>query len=226
VADTTVPRSTRPDQLENVRCITQRGKAESAVLVVLAGTAASTPTADIKAKARPDLIDNGTRFLTRSPTGILLNVLTAIKADVIVGMDNFLGWPPPEPPFISPFKINLNSIDTSYIPYSSSTDVIGKAFRRIPYFSDAELFAQKQGNTTSLFGALVYTPVPTSDLTYRARMSTGVYTPEITDVKWKPSWFVPLQPGISIPRPPVIPFAGAGPTQGYFTGNTTLGYFN
>jgi hypothetical protein len=226
MSDTTVPRSLRPDQLENVRCVTQRGKAESAILVVLAGIAASAPTADIKSKGRPDLIDNGTRFLTRSPTGVLLNVISAVRADIVMGMDNFLGWPEPELPFAKPFLINLNSIDTSYIPYSPAKDVIGSGFRRKPYFADVDPFIQKQGYTSNLLVAYTSIPLPTGDMTFRARMSTGIYLPEFTETKWKPSWFIPLSPGLSITRPPVTPFTGAGPTQGYFTSNTTAGYFN
>lgn len=224
MTDFTVPGFVKPDLLENFRYVSARGKEEAALLVILAGSAAAASTVDLKSEGRDEIFERisyVTASFKQAPFVLLIN---SYPADILTGFDNFTGSYYPEPSFDQAWKPPFNMVDRSYIPYVPSTDAIAKGFRRTPYFQELDSYIKQQPSL--VVENLFFVPLPPSDNTFRARMSGIIYDIPFVEPTWKTSWFVPLMPGLLIPRPPVPVFAGAAPIKGYFSGYTVKGFFN
>lgn len=218
--------TSRTTHIENIRVVTTRGKKESALLVVLAGSAATVSGSQIGSRLPPDRIENTTYLSTTRGTRLaaFLLVVTNYPPDVLAGWEDFTGTYYQEPAFDKPWRPIFNPIDRSYVPYVPSTDVIAKSFRRVPYFEEIPPFIKQQPGLLNT--DLKVIPLSPSDNTFRARMSPIIYALPFVDPQWKSAWFVPLMPGLNVPQLPPVIFAGAGPTSGFFSGNTIQGYFN
>lgn len=203
MADTSIPGRTRPDQIEDVRVVTSRGKLEAALLVILAGTAAVATTTDLRATPRCDQISEADRFITRSRVNPLITVLSFYPSDIVQGWDNFAGWPPPEPPFVQPQTHGpLLIAQTSYAAYAPATDIIYKQFRRTPWFVDEPPFIQEQG--ASVIVELVSAAPPPGDLTTLLRKPQPNFVAETFNQAWGGAWHIALMPELS-PGPPTPP---------------------
>jgi hypothetical protein len=215
MADANVPGRTRPDQLEEVRVVTSRGKLESALLVVLAGIAVVSATTDLRATPRADS-GGQSRYITRSPSYPIVSILSSYPNDIVPGFDNFEGFGLPEPPFIQQRTVPLVSVLTSYAAYNPGIDVVSKAFRRTPQFFDAPPFEKKA--PSALITNLVIKPAPAGDLTTQIRKAVQFEDAKFFDKKNIGAWFVALQPQ-QAPLPPIppVPLGGLWPPPATIT---------
>lgn len=205
MADTTVPGSIRPDILTTQRTLTQRGKIESALLVILVGTSAAYTPTDVKATQRPDVITQS-RTVTSWKGSPLVSILTAYPPDLVPGHDDFTGYGTPTPDFIQQRTVPLVSVLTSYAAYNPAPDIIYKQFRRTPFFADYPPFVQQ--SLKSLIN-LTIKPAPAGDLTTQIRKPQAFIDPLRFDKKNDGAWHIVLMPGIA-PQPPPPPQPGPG----------------
>lgn len=219
MTDFTVPGNRRPDLIDNgSKYVTQRTKAASLLLIILGGTAGAFSPFDVKATPRPDLVDNGVKIVTSWRPSPYITLLSKLPIDVIVGTDNFEGWPPPEPPFIQPQKNYLRTVtDTATLfPYTGFFDIIYPQFRRKPDWQVEPPFLKNQ--PSRLITNLTINPPPVGDLTTQRAKPQHYFQP--ADYYFKPAnynWFIPLLPATA-PLPPPPPVPGPIPWPQPYTG--------
>ena len=218
-----VPGVNTPLVIEQQRVVAWQGK-QAKQLLVISGTAPYSTLPFIPSTSKYIFVEPEQFSGTYQQKANLL-VVNSYPPDIVMGQENFQNTGDPEPPFIQPWKVNFNSIDRSYTPYVYSQDVFMFLGPKKHFFQDQELFVV-QRNINWLSTNLTIVPIPPSDVTFRARYPVVFIEPELFPKPMTSAWFVPMMPGLDIPIVPSTPFAGAGVTQGYFTANTTMGYFN
>jgi hypothetical protein len=200
MTDFTVPGTRDPDQLENVRWVSSRGKAEATLLIVLMGTAAAPVTTDIRATPRPDVIEQS-RIIKAWKPPPLLSYLAAYPDDLVTGWDNFHGWPPPEADFIQPRTVPLVSTLTSYAAYDATKDVL--QWRRKADWQTTPDFIQPW--RVWPLQTLVPLPTPIGDQELTRRFTIDWQTQTVFDKPNRGAWHVTLRPDLDVPPTPILP---------------------
>lgn len=198
MTDFTVPGARKPDQLENVRWVSARGKWESALLIVLMGTAAVPVTTDIRTTPRPDTIESS-RIVRAWKPPPLLTYLASYPDDPVVGWDSFQGWPPPEADFISAQKVPLVTAFTSYAAYNANTDVLLLGHRKPDWQAVPDFISAQK---VWPFQTLVPLPNPAGDLKIFRRMAIDFQTADVFVQPLQCAWHVVLRPDLDVPPPP------------------------
>ena len=199
MTDFTVPGNQHPDQLENVRWVGSRGKAEATLLIVLMGTAAAPVTTDIRTTPRPDAIES-TRIVGAWKPPPLLTYLGTYPDDLVIGWDNFHGWPPPEPDFIQPRTVPLVSVLTSYAAYDATKDVLLLGRRKADWQVSPDFI---QPWKVWPLQTLVPRPTPAGDLAIFHRFAIDWQTPTVFDKPQQGAWHVTLRPDLDVSPPPL-----------------------
>lgn len=198
MTDFTVPGNRDPDQLEVTRWVSARGKAESALLVVLMGTAVTTVTTDIRTTPRPDQLEN-TRLVKAWKPPPLLTYLASYPDDLVIGWDNFQGWPPPEADFIQPRQVPLLTALTSYAAYTPNTDVLLLGHRKPDWQAQPDFI---QAQKVWPFQTLVPLPTPAGDLAIFRRFTVDFQTEKVFPQPMQGAWHVVLRPDLDVPPVP------------------------
>lgn len=200
-SDVSVPGRIRSEIITNTRILGQRGKLESALLIVLA-VVGYTGSNEVHA-AKSQVFEQRPDFIASWQPSPIITTLTQYPSDVVVGMDNYVGWPPPEPPFIQqqttqPLVIDLQS----YAGYNPAPDTFYKQFQRTPVFEEKPPFIQER--LRSLIN-LTINPAPVGDLTTQLRKPQWFVESPRDDRKNPGAWHIVLLPQIGPQPPPPSP---------------------
>jgi hypothetical protein len=225
MADTLVYGRIKADQLEETRVLSARGKQETALLIVLVGTAASLQGSTVFPFV-PNEVINDIKYITSYKGNVFLTVLNAYPNDVVAGYDNFDNyWP--EAPFVQQRTVQLVSVLTDYTPYNSSLvfrDVIGKAFRqKVEFYIEPDFIQQWKINPQPL----IFKPVPpVGDLSTQYKRPVEFFDTPYWDISQENAGrMVVMMPQLA-PIIEVNIYAGGGRTLGRFFKNVLLGRFH
>jgi hypothetical protein len=222
MADTLVYGWIKPDIIESTHVLTARGKKETALLIIMMGTAAILPVS-LVFPYTPAIICNEVRYVSANKGNSFLTIISFYPNDIVAGHDNFDNyWP--EPPFIQQRIVQLVSVLTNYNPYAFDTDVIGKAFRqKIEFYPASDFIKPWEIN----FQSLILKPAPpVGDLSTQYKRPVEFFDTPYWDASQENAGrMVVMMPQLA-PVIEVNTYAGRGKTLGKFFKNVLLGRFH
>jgi hypothetical protein len=195
-----VPQTRRPlAQTENVKWLTTTTKKTAALLIVLAGTAASTDSQYVYPHLKPAQTDNYKPVSSWKGNPLLIQ-LEIYPPDIVIGWDNFVGWPPPEPPFIQSRTVPLVVDFQDYTPYNYNRDLyLYRAKKTIDYGALSEFPLQRAQYPRNIEIKLA----PAGDMTTQLRYRVPYFAPpELFPQKYVGTWQTVLYPQGTPPLPP------------------------
>jgi hypothetical protein len=192
------PRSINVDNGQ--RLISQRGKRESSLLVILPGTSAASVN-DVRPRVGAEILEQYQSFNAWKGSAVV-TTLTNYPQDILSGWDNFLGYGEPAAPFIRQRVASGVILLTNYGPYDAAQDLLGH--RSIDFEIEPPF---NQGQQQYLLTALVYPPPPDGDLSTQYHRPQEFTDSTFTDQPNRGAWHIVLMPEIAPPPPnPPVPF--------------------